>query len=109
MPHFRLETNVPKSKVTPEVLKTLSKAVAKTLGKPESYVVVTVVPDQLMVFNGTNEPCGTGILMSIGALGVEQNKNHASVLYPIIKDLLGIPGDRFVYNLFYLLKIILYN
>lgn len=36
MPHFRLETNVPKSKVTPDVLKSLSKAVAKTLGKPES-------------------------------------------------------------------------
>lgn len=36
MPHFRLETNIPKSKVTPEVLKNLSKAVAKTLGKPES-------------------------------------------------------------------------
>lgn len=36
MPHFRLETNVPKSKVTPELLKKLSKAVAKTLGKPEA-------------------------------------------------------------------------
>jgi len=36
MPHFRLETNVPKSKVTPELLKKLSAAVAKTLGKPES-------------------------------------------------------------------------
>jgi len=36
MPHFRLETNVSKSKVTPELLKKLSAAVAKTLGKPES-------------------------------------------------------------------------
>lgn len=36
MPCFRLETNVPKSKVTPELLKKLSKAVANTLGKPES-------------------------------------------------------------------------
>jgi len=36
MPHFRLETNVSKSKVTPELLKRFSKAVATTLGKPES-------------------------------------------------------------------------
>jgi len=36
MPHFRLETNVSKSLVTPELLKNLSKAVANTLGKPES-------------------------------------------------------------------------
>jgi len=36
MPHFRLETNVSKSKVSKELLKKLSAAVAKTLGKPES-------------------------------------------------------------------------
>lgn len=40
MPHFRLETNVPKSKVTPEFLQNLSKAVAKTLGKPESVSIL---------------------------------------------------------------------
>lgn len=43
MPVFRLETNVPKSKVTPELLKQLSKAVAKTLGKPESVSINTGV------------------------------------------------------------------
>jgi len=36
MPHFRLETNISKSKITSEVLKKISAAVAKTLGKPES-------------------------------------------------------------------------
>ncbi|XP_060867631.1 macrophage migration inhibitory factor homolog [Metopolophium dirhodum] len=94
MPHFRLETNVSKSKVTPELLKKLSAAVAKTLGKPESYVVVTIVPDQLMTWGGDDKPCGTATLMSIGCLGVEQNKKHAAVLYPLLKKELGIPDDR---------------
>lgn len=50
-----------------------------------------------MVWAGNDKPCGTATLMSIGCLGVEQNKKHASVLYPIIEKELGIPGDRFVY------------
>ncbi|XP_050532745.1 macrophage migration inhibitory factor homolog [Daktulosphaira vitifoliae] len=94
MPHFRLETNVSKSKVTPELLKKISKAVAQTLGKPESYVAITVVPDQLMTWGGTDEPCGTATLMSIGCLGVAENKKHAAVLYPLLEKELGILGNR---------------
>ncbi|XP_050442954.1 macrophage migration inhibitory factor homolog [Adelges cooleyi] len=94
MPVFRLETNIPKSKVTPDVLKKISKTVATTLGKPESYVVVNVVPDQLMVWEGKDAPCGTATLMSIGRLGVEENKKHAAALYPLLEKELGIPGNR---------------
>lgn len=39
MPHFRLETNVSKSKITPGLLKNLSKTLAETLGKPESVSI----------------------------------------------------------------------
>lgn len=60
------------------------------------------MPDQLMIFNGNDGPCGIATLMSIGCLGVEQNKKHAAVLYPILEKELGIPKDRFVYNFFYL-------
>jgi hypothetical protein len=36
MPHFRLETNIPKSKVTVDFLKQTTALMAKALGKPES-------------------------------------------------------------------------
>jgi len=55
MPHFRLETNVPKSKVTPELLKKLSAAVAKTLGKPEAvntyffFIVIFLLMNVLLL------------------------------------------------------------
>lgn len=57
---------------------------------------MTIVPDQLMVWGGSDKPCGTAMLMSIGCLGVEENKKHAAVLYPLLEKELGIPGDRFV-------------
>lgn len=65
-----------------------------------------------MAWNGTEKPCGVGTLMSIGCLGVEENKKHASVLYPLLEKELGIPGDRFVpipiFFLFTINNIILY-
>ena len=36
MPHFSLETNIPKNKITAEFLKQTTALMAKTLGKPES-------------------------------------------------------------------------
>lgn len=49
-----------------------------------------------MAWGGNDKPCGTAVLMSIGCLGVEENKKHAAVLYPLLEKELGIPGDRFV-------------
>jgi len=95
MPHLRIETNVPSSKVTDQHLQELGKIVAKTLGKPEGYCVVQIVGDQKMNWAGTSAPCATGHLMSIGSLGVAENKKHAAVIYPYVQQHFGIPPDRF--------------
>lgn len=94
MPYFKLDTNIPQSQVTPEFLKSTSKLVASTLGKPESYVTVQVNGDQSIIWGGTNEPCGFATLMSIGQLGIEENKKHAAALYDHVCKHLGIPKDR---------------
>ncbi|XP_069683806.1 macrophage migration inhibitory factor homolog [Periplaneta americana] len=94
MPHFVLETNIPKSKVTVDFLKQTTALMAKTLGKPESYCVAGVIADQTMLWGGTTDPCGTATLMSIGKLGVEENKKHAALLYDHIEKNLGIPRTR---------------
>ncbi|CAH2052186.1 unnamed protein product, partial [Iphiclides podalirius] len=67
---------------------------AKSLGKPAQYCVVSVIPDVIMSFSGTTEPCAIANLMSIGALGVEQNKKHAQVLFELVEKELGVPQDR---------------
>ena len=46
------------------------------------------------MWGGSVEPCGTASLMSIGKLGVEENKKHAAVLHEPFEKNLGIPRDR---------------
>lgn len=94
MPHLRIETNVPASKVSASLLTELTGLIAKTLGKPESYCVVTIVPDQLMAFGGTTEPCAIANLMSIGKLGTKENITHSKALFEKINSSLGILPSR---------------
>lgn len=60
------------------------------------YCVAGVIADQTMLWGGTTDPCGTATLMSIGKLGVEENKKHAALLYDHIEKNLGIPRTRYV-------------
>ena len=57
-----------------KIVTTLSKAVAKAVGKPEQYVMVSLRADTPMCFGGTEEPCAYGELVSIGAIGGDKNK-----------------------------------
>ena len=52
------------------------------------------MPDQLMSFGGTGEPCAQMSVMSIGNLGVEENKTISAALFTLIKEKLGIEGTR---------------
>ncbi|GLV36752.1 hypothetical protein CBL_02413 [Carabus blaptoides fortunei] len=94
MPHLRIETNLPKSKVPADFTQRTCAVVAKALGKPVNYCVVTIVPDTIMSMGGTTDPCAQTTLMSIGKLGKEQNKSHSEVLFDHINKELGIPPDR---------------
>ncbi|KAK5966411.1 Macrophage migration inhibitory factor protein, partial [Trichostrongylus colubriformis] len=62
MPIFSFHTNVSNDKITPDLLKQISSLVARILHKPESYVAVHVLGDQNVIFAGTDEPCGYGVL-----------------------------------------------
>jgi len=94
MPHLRVETNVPSSKISPTLLTDLCSLVAKALQKPENYCVVTLVPDQRMAFGGTEEPCAIANLMSIGKLGKKENIAHSKALFEKITAELGISPSR---------------
>ncbi|KAF9815767.1 hypothetical protein SFRURICE_009284 [Spodoptera frugiperda] len=89
MPHFRIETNVPRSQIPATFVQKAVPVLAKALGKPEQYCVVSIIPDVQMSFGGSTEPCAIANLMSIGALGVEQNKKHAKVLFELVEQELG--------------------
>eukprot|EP00088_Acartia_fossae_P017223 TRINITY_DN19757_c0_g1_i1.p1 TRINITY_DN19757_c0_g1~~TRINITY_DN19757_c0_g1_i1.p1 ORF type:complete len:123 (+),score=17.72 TRINITY_DN19757_c0_g1_i1:48-416(+) len=96
MPTLKIETNIKEADIKDMAgaLKELSKAMAETTGKPETYVGVQIIPNQNMIFGGSDAPCGQAAFMCIGKMGVEENKKHAGALYPVIEKQLGIPSDR---------------
>eukprot|EP00271_Cylindrocystis_brebissonii_P014309 TRINITY_DN35628_c0_g1_i1.p1 TRINITY_DN35628_c0_g1~~TRINITY_DN35628_c0_g1_i1.p1 ORF type:complete len:116 (+),score=16.18 TRINITY_DN35628_c0_g1_i1:179-526(+) len=99
MPTLNITTNVPVDGVmTSDLLRDASKAVAKTLGKPESYVLVSVRGSIPMCFGGTEEPVAFAEVISLGALGPEPNKKLSAALADILESKLGVPRKRFYIN-----------
>uniref|UniRef100_A0A6G1SE08 L-dopachrome isomerase n=1 Tax=Aceria tosichella TaxID=561515 RepID=A0A6G1SE08_9ACAR len=92
MPVFVVNTNV---KDVPKDFKQLAtEAVAKSLGKPVSYVAVQVNAGQNLSFGGTDEPAALCDLTSIGALSVESNKKHSKALMNLLEKQLGVSSQR---------------
>ncbi|KAK8738720.1 hypothetical protein OTU49_003643 [Cherax quadricarinatus] len=94
MPCLEIATNIPKERITPEVVADLSKLFSTTMRKPEQYCMVRVIPGQLMTFGGSFNPCAVATVMSIGNLGVQENKAHAQKIFEFTEKTLGIPNDR---------------
>jgi phenylpyruvate tautomerase len=74
-------------------LKEASKTVSSTLGKAESYVMVSLSPST-MSFGGKPGNAAFLYLASIGHIGPETNKPAARELTDLVEKHLGIPGDR---------------
>ncbi|KAK6191622.1 hypothetical protein SNE40_003265 [Patella caerulea] len=47
-----------------------------------------------MIFGGSNEPCGTADLGSIGRLGIEENKVLAKTIGEFLENKLGLKQNR---------------
>ncbi|KAI4454314.1 d-dopachrome decarboxylase [Holotrichia oblita] len=94
MPHFRLETNVSADTVSPDLPKKICDIISSSLGKSLQYCVATVVPGVNMSWGGTNEPCAQATLVSIGALGVSENKQHSKAFFDLICTELQISPER---------------
>ncbi|XP_063239757.1 macrophage migration inhibitory factor-like [Bacillus rossius redtenbacheri] len=98
MPHLRIETNISKEKFTSNFLVDTTDVIAKALGKPKSYCVVSAIPDLPMAWGGTTEPAAIVTLMSIGQLGVEPNKKISKVLSEHFEKTLQLPKTRVYIN-----------
>ncbi|XP_022253873.1 macrophage migration inhibitory factor homolog [Limulus polyphemus] len=51
------------------------------------YIIIHVNTDQLISFGGGSEPCASSTLMSIGALGREENKKHSAAFINTLRRL----------------------
>ncbi|XP_020697169.1 macrophage migration inhibitory factor homolog [Dendrobium catenatum] len=96
MPTLNLTTNVPvDAVVASDVLKDATKIVAKTIGKPESYVMILLNGGQPISFAGSEEPAAYGELISIGGLGPSVNGKLSSALAELLQNKLSVDGSRF--------------
>lgn len=49
-----------------------------------------------MSWGGSQEPAAQATVMSIGALGVEENKKHSRAIFDCISKAIGVPVDRYI-------------
>ena len=94
MPYLTIRTNVA---VEPEqqqsLLRQASEVVSGELGKPERFVMVSVEPQQAMLFAGSDEPLAYMELKSIG-LPQDRTQGLSAALASLAVNLLSIPQDR---------------
>ncbi|KAL8128603.1 hypothetical protein V2J09_017758 [Rumex salicifolius] len=96
MPTLNLYTNVPvDGVVASDILRDATKAVAKTIGKPESYVMILINGGVPMSFAGTEEPAAYGEVVSIGGLGPSANGKLSAVIAEILQSKLSVDASRF--------------
>jgi phenylpyruvate tautomerase len=96
MPLFQIQTS---SKVNTAVdpaglLKTLSAELAELLGKPESYVMVSLENDATMLFGGSTEPACFATLKNIGTFTPELTERLSARLTKHLAAALGIAPTR---------------
>ncbi|KAH0654990.1 hypothetical protein KY285_029872 [Solanum tuberosum] len=109
MPTLNLFTNLPVDAViASDILKDATKAVAKIIGKPESYVMILLNGGVPIAFAGTEAPAAYGELISIGGLGPSVNGKLSSTIAEILQTKLSIDSDRF-YIKFYDSPVSLYE
>jgi phenylpyruvate tautomerase PptA (4-oxalocrotonate tautomerase family) len=76
------------------LLKSLSALVARLLGKPESYVMVSLSARAEMSFAGSSAPACYAELKNVGTLSASQVEDLSKVLCQELSQGLGVPQDR---------------
>ncbi|XP_008838834.1 macrophage migration inhibitory factor [Nannospalax galili] len=100
MPMFIVNTNVPRASVPDSLLSELAQQLSQATGKPAQYIAVQVVPDQLLAFGGSSDPCALCSLHSIGKIGGPQNRTYSKLLCGLLADRLRISPDRIYINFY---------
>lgn len=75
------------------IITELSKVVAAALGKPESYVLVSLTTDKTMCFAGTEDPCAWAEIVSVGGYRGRTREISAAIM-PAIESALGVSQAR---------------
>ena len=92
MPLLEISTNI-KVDNSQNIAEQASRLTAEILGKPESYVMVKIQPEQTLIFAGTNEPAAHVKLKSLG-LPENRTAEFSSSICSFISSELNINSAR---------------
>lgn len=92
MPLLQISTNTPIEDCQ-AITELASKLTADMLGKPESYVMVKIIPEQALIFGGTNEPAAHVKLKSLG-LPEDNTADFSARICSFIETELNIQSAR---------------
>jgi phenylpyruvate tautomerase PptA (4-oxalocrotonate tautomerase family) len=76
-----------------QLYRQLATDIAKTLGKPEKYMMITVKDNQEIFFDGSTEPAAYLEIKSIGQMTASQTKELSKTVCLALKDV-GIAPER---------------
>jgi phenylpyruvate tautomerase PptA (4-oxalocrotonate tautomerase family) len=94
MPYISIQTNRPLDLLAQnDLLSRVSRSTAEILEKPESYVMVAIMPATAMMFAGSDAPTAFVTLKSLG-LPEDQTVNLSRSLCQLVSATLGIQNDR---------------
>lgn len=94
MPYLNVSTNQTMDKAAQlAAVAKLSQACAEMLGKPESYMMVSLNSDQCMSFGGSSAPCA---IVGLASLGLPESKtgDFSKSLCTLIGEICQLPSDR---------------
>ncbi|CAI6364933.1 unnamed protein product [Macrosiphum euphorbiae] len=91
---LRIDTNVSHVDIDDAFLVESTEALAKTLKKPKSDILVFVNGDQPMLIAGSDEPAIIVSLLSVGGINEIDNKLHSAALLSLITKYLKINENR---------------
>jgi len=77
-----------------DLVREASSLVASLIGKPESYVMVSLRPETTMCFGGTEDPTAYLEVVSLGSIGGEKNKSISAGLCGFLQKKIGVPPNR---------------
>ncbi len=98
MPLLQLHTSVDiPAEQRNALLRSLSKIVAEVVGKPETYVMVTLREGPICM-SGEVEPAAFVDVRSIGGLSADTNRHLSERICALLGEELGISGNRVYLN-----------
>ncbi|MBI3204631.1 MAG: hypothetical protein HYZ29_24060 [Myxococcales bacterium] len=76
------------------LLTTLSRLLAERFGKPEQWVMTSLMPRAEMTFAGTTEPACYVELKNIGTMTSTETRQVAADVTRVLSEALGVREDR---------------